>query len=57
MKTELWTEEVGDFAIKLYGKTGGWTFFCLPTWQPQYKYMEMFLTLTAVTLAFYSIST
>ena len=28
-------------SVMLYGKMGCWAFFCLPTWLPQYKRMEI----------------
>ena len=41
MKTGLWTTEAGEFSILFYVKMGWWAFFCLSTWLPQYKCMEI----------------
>ena len=47
-KTELYTKEVGEFSIMLYGKMGWRAFFCPLAWLPQYRCIEgIFWTLSS----------
>ena len=32
MKTELWSNKVGEFSVMLYGRMSWWAFFYPPSW-------------------------